>query len=475
MRPGPVADRHRTAHWAWVSKKPGTVDYGIQATSSPQLDFRGYVGRYVTGVPEPGAPADASGSLPWVTFGPFVTPAEEVLISVSVEDPWRDRDSSSRDIFPQRLFLLPYQDLASLGASCRQLWAALAGADLPTHDGRPLTFELPEQPIEDLIDTIERYGVERMTALAAMILDDRLVLAGSAALPREERLGVLDAALALLPYGFRAAVSASSAVDNKVTHAMDLVFAEFANDANKQVKVRLPDAPPLPGTTLGIEYRDMLLDKVREPGLRAVVEHLWRAIRPCSLQGQQGEALRILAELDFDQSLIRGLHNRTATRTQLDTMFRRDSATVGGFWRSQAMTEPARREALRLLLDGRDEVSSQVLLAHWPIVADDLCALASDDLDAGRTAFATWCLRLARLTSADAEDCFLAALLASGRAAPNRRDERLSTLAGLLEGHEVPKSGVMLRARSQICRDPGRAVVVWAVPGAAYQARTSRR
>ena len=472
MRPGPVADRRLAARWAWISKQPGAVAYGIQAASSRQTDFSGYIGRYVAGVPEPGTPANAPGSLPWVTFGPFVTSADQILISVSIQDPPRDRDSSSREIFPQRLFLLPYQDLAALGASYRQLWAALANAELPTADGGPLTFEVAEQPIDELVQTIERYGVERMTALAAMILEERLVLADSATLPGGERLAVLDAALALLPHGFRAAVSASSAVNNIITHVMDVVFAEFVNEANKQVLVQLSDAAPipLPRTKLGNEYWDMLREKAREPGLRAVVQHLWGATRPCSLQGRQDEALDILAALDFEQSLIRGLHNRTATKAQLHTLLSREPAAVGSFWQSKAMTRPARRVALELLLDGRDEVSSQLLRAHWPTLAEELCALASEDLDVGGTAFAGWYLRSARLESADAEDRFLARLLASDLAVPGSRPKRLGALVQLLEAHEMPVPGSMPWSRRQLCQDQDE---VW--PFQLFQALLARQ
>lgn len=451
-----MADRRLTARWVWISKQPGAVAYGIQATSSPQADFSGYVGRYVVGLPEPGTSANAPGSLPWVTFGPFVASADQILISVSIQDPPRDRDSSSREIFPQRLFLLSYQDLAALGVSYGRLWAALANAELSAADGRPLTFEVPEQPIDELIQTIERYGVERMTALAAMILEDRLVLADSTALTRRERLAVLDAALALLPYGFRAAVSGSSAVNNVITHVVEVVFAEFVNDSNKQVLVQLSDAAPipLPQTKVGREYRDMLREKAREPGLRAVVHHLWGATIPCSLHGEQEKALEILATLDFDQSLIRGLHNRTASRAQIITLLSRDPVTVGNFWRAQAVTAPARRAALGLVLSGRDEASSRAALqAHWTTVADDLCAMASDDLDAGNPAFARWCLHSARAESADAEDRFLARLLASDQVVPSHRPKRLCALVQLLEAHEMPGSGSMPRTRAQLCQD----------------------
>ena len=456
MRQEAVAEPRLTVHWAWISKHPGAAAYGIAAASAGDIDFSGYVGQYVTGVPEPGTPSDAPASLPWVTFGPFVSSADELLISVSVQDPWRNRDNSSRDIFPQRLFLMPYTQFASAQASYQQLWTALRDIELPTADGLPLTIVIRPQPLEDLVETIQRYGLDRMTALAAMILEDKVVLADTAAMPRHERLAVLDAALALLPYGFRAAASASSAVNNTVSHVMDLVLAEFVNEANKQVMVRLSDSAPLPSphTRLAQQYRAMLLDKAKEPGLHAVVEHLWASTEPCSLQGQQGEALHILAELDFNRSLLRALGDGTASRAQLLSFFSRDPESVADLWRSQVTPAPIRHLALQLLLDDRDGGLPEVLLRHWPTVADDLCSAASSDLDRGEPALSIRCLHSARRVSAHAGDLFLARLLASEQAAAaSDRPKRLASLVRLLESHPAPAPGSLPCTLEQVSRD----------------------
>jgi hypothetical protein len=449
-----VADRRVSAEWAVVGKAPATVAYGILATSGGDTDFGSYVGRYATGSPDRAMSADAPGAPPWVTFGPMVKPSGETLICVSVQEPAQDLDRSGRPISPQRLFLIRYADLAEAGASYQGLWQGLRDAALPTADRGPLTVSLGHQATDGLVATIERYGPERMIALAAMILESRIILADSTGLPRSERLAVLDAAVALLPYGFRAALSTSSAVNNTVSHEIDLVFAEFVNDRNEQTVVPLSSAAPtpVPRTKLGRSYQDLLRAKIHTPGLRAVVEHLWAWTTPCSLQ-HQGAALEILAQLDFDGSLRRALRDGTASREQLLAFFGRDPALIAASWRSPAMTEPMRQRAVRLMLDGPDGAVPDALLSHWPIVEDDLCAVAGSGLDAGEITLSGRCLDAAGRYSAEAEDRFLAKLVASEHAAPNLRPTRSAALTQLLEAHGAPSRGSWPVTREQVTRD----------------------
>lgn len=450
-----MADGRVRAEWACIGKAPATLDYRVLATSGGDTNFGSYVGRYTPGAPDSGVAPDAPGGPPWVTFGPLVTPSGETLISVSVLEPAQDRDKSGRPISPQRLFLIPYADVAGAGASYQGLWEALADVALPTADHQPTAVVLGRQAADSLVATIEYYTVERMTALAAMILEDRVVLADTAALRRGERLAVLDAAVALLPYGFRAALSASSAVNNVVSHKIDLVFAEFANEASKQVMMPLSAAAvPVPRTTLGRSYQDLLRKKAQPPGpgLHAVIEHLWAATAPCSLQ-HQATALEILAELDFDGSLREALGDGTATREHVLALLRRDAAAVEAAWRSPAMSEPLRRRALRLLLDDPAGPAPAELLTHWPTVEDDLWAEASTGLNAGDITLATWCLHSAGQCSAIAEDRFLARLLASKHAAPKDRPSRFDALVRLLDQREAPRPGALPLTREQVCQD----------------------
>jgi len=249
------------------------------------------------GVPGYVHPDNGPDALPWVTFGPWTSVAGELFISVLILDPPKDRDYAGRLIFAQRIFLIRYSELAAAGALYRQLWDAVRDVSLPAPDRQPLQLQLQPEPIDELAATVERYGQERMTTLAALILEGKVALAGSAALPRDERLAVLDAAMALLPYGFRAFLGASTAANNTSYHGLDLVFAEYAQ-SDHQILVPLSGTVsiPVPRTRIGRDYLDLLREKIKRIGIQDVIAHLRTATKPYALD-QPDPALEVLREL----------------------------------------------------------------------------------------------------------------------------------------------------------------------------------
>ena len=218
-----------TAEWVLIGKVPGSgSDYGVLATSAGGASLRSYVGVYVTGAPSSSASMDTPGAPPWITFGAHAAGPDQVMISVTVLDQWEGLDHASRPIWPRRLFLFRFGELAAAGASYRTLWEAVQLTNLPAREP-VLHFTVRSQPIADFMATIADRGFERLATLAAAMLEGPVGLTGAGHLTRDERLTLLDAVSALLPYGFRADLSASSSVDNTVAHQIRLVFADFSN------------------------------------------------------------------------------------------------------------------------------------------------------------------------------------------------------------------------------------------------------
>ena len=59
------------ADWAWIGVESGAgIGYRILATSSDEIDFGPFIGRYVPGAPSYTMPQDAPDAPPWITFGP---------------------------------------------------------------------------------------------------------------------------------------------------------------------------------------------------------------------------------------------------------------------------------------------------------------------------------------------------------------------------------------------------------------------
>src|SRR5580700_525803 len=106
------------ADWAWISKDPDAgIGYGVLDTSRTNVDFGPFIGRFVPGSPSSTASPDAPDAPPWITFGPVVIQPDEILTTVSVRELWQVRDHAGRPIWPQKLFVIGFAQLAKAGAS----------------------------------------------------------------------------------------------------------------------------------------------------------------------------------------------------------------------------------------------------------------------------------------------------------------------------------------------------------------------
>ena len=369
--------------WAWISKEPGShEDYGILAASMGRIDVGRFALTYVAGVPDSGMPENAPAAPPWVTFGSHLTSVDRQILSISVQDPWHGRDRASRPIWPRRFFLCWYDDLTAASASYRTLWGAVGAVELPRPDRQPVSIAIRPQPLNDVLAAIDKMGFDNAAAIAAALLDGPVAITGTASLcltgpsAALDRLAVLNAVAALLPYGFRAVLSGSTAVDNTVAHRMRLILADYAKDGQQAAPLR--GAPVTPRSALARDYLTMLLDKKRWDGLDAVVAYLQDATGACSF-GRADMALEIL------DGLNRHGHKISAARKDVESLklsrafFRSEPSQVDEMWHSPEMDEPTRDKLLRPLLEADDES----LRWHWDAVADDYSALVRQRLDDG--------------------------------------------------------------------------------------------
>ena len=426
------------AQWAWISKDPDAgIGYSVLATSDCDTDFGPFIGRYVSGSPSSTARPDAPDAPPWVTFGPVATERNEILISVSVRDPWQERDHAGRPIWPQRLFIIPFADLAAADASYQTVWEVAREAAVPATDRMPLHLGVKRQPLGELTQTIKRHGFEQLAQLAAAVLEGHVAVAEAAALQREERLAVLDAVAALLPYGLRADLSVSSSVDNTATHGIRLVFAHFGNSSQQLLSLR--DPRPSLRNDIARRYLETLREKKRRVGLEAVLGHLWFAKRP-HLFDDPRNALAVLDDLDFYGSVGRAFRDGRATKEQFLKFFA-DQAAAQRYWPD--MSQEARENAISPVLTHRDVTAASAVFSCWEIVADDVTRLINRHLDAGGVEDAAWCLKAARVTPGGAtEDRLLGDLLVpEQQIAADRQQQRIAMLVELLQRHEVPAPG----------------------------------
>jgi hypothetical protein len=382
------------ADWAWISKKPGARDdYGILARSRGDIDVSEIAWQYVAGVPGANVPADAPWGPPWVTFGAFSATGGRPVISVSLQYPWDGLDQSGRPIWPRLFFACWYEDTMRRGASYQTLCAAIEQVELSRSHTSPVPLALQPQPLDGgdeddgLVAAVREFGFEPLAAIAAALLDNRQVaVTGTMNLPLGRRVELLDAIVALLPYGFRADLSASSAVDRKITHQIRLVLTDSPADSQHAISL---DAASPPRSGPGRRYFEMLLDREKHSGLPAVIGHLWNANLPYAFS-DPGAAIETLVGLNRDDYVWKAVRESDPVKlTDALAVLAGPHDKVRADWqRERTRDHQTPGKLLVSLLAAEDPQAGSSLRRNWDVVVDDLVDLVNQDLNQGRVELA---------------------------------------------------------------------------------------
>jgi hypothetical protein len=380
-----------TADWAWISKIPGSGDdYAIIGASAGVIDVRSFAWQFVAGVPSGAVPLDSPGAPPWVTFGAHPASTGPV-VSVSMQLPPEEDalDQAGRPIWPRFFCASHYKDARVVGASFQTLVAAMMAMELDASDPSPIALGIRTQPLDDrsgLIAAVNEFGVNRMAAIAAALLDDRQVaVTGTSGMLLPERLRLLDAAVALLPYGFRAVLTASSAVDRKITHQIRLVLTDFPDEHTQVVVDRWGSRPPEPQPGVALDYLRKLMDRIGTSGLEAVIEHLWNAREACSFSHPR-QALEILERLHHDRYLIMRIRKEDEQVTLEDALDFLDGedTRVAERWAAERSHDPGTvYKLLATLLAAESPAAADAVIRHWRVIADDLVTYLNAELNRG--------------------------------------------------------------------------------------------
>jgi hypothetical protein len=433
-----MASAEVVADWAWISKDPSEgIGYSVLKVSTGAIDFGAISGNYEPGAPNSTTAPDAPDAPPWVTYGLADGGRDGALISVSVRDPWTERDHTGRPVWPQRLLTVRYAQLAAVQASFQTIWAAVQDAPVPAPDGAPLPLTVAGQSLAELITVVEA-NFDGLATIAAALLDGPVAVADASHLTREQRLALFDAVAALLPYGYRADLSASSSVNNTVKHRIRLVLADFANPDQQVLSLLAPEFSPR--GEVGRRYLAALHEKRQKNGTATLVRHLWRikgedAQGLCSFR-RPGFALAALRDLDFLGSVRDALAKGPVPPELIHRFFADpDGQQV---WDRLDVTQ--RDNAVRSLAGSRD-ASAAILLRGWQIIGDEVISCANRDLDAGRVEVALACLSSIGQADGQTEDRALAKLLVPEHVEPEGRDRRSGMLIKLLRQRSVPAPG----------------------------------
>ncbi|MFC4586683.1 hypothetical protein [Sphaerisporangium corydalis] len=254
-----------TAEWALWGKRPGTRDGdGVLSCSQGWLgpvDFGEIMTRYA-----PGTPAE----LPQVTVS-WVGGGPDARLGLAVQEGSDGRDGLGRDIVLTRYFCAPFARLAAGPVSYGTLYESIAGCVLPVEG--PLVLDVP--PLDPA--ALAAAADETAVGAAALLLDGkRVCVVGGENVPLRDRLRFLDAVAALLPYGFRARLTASTWTSSATRHRIKLSFARHAPEGAHAVPWGRPVTIPADQET-GHRYQRALTSL---GGLAGLVARFARETEP---------------------------------------------------------------------------------------------------------------------------------------------------------------------------------------------------
>ncbi|MFC8665710.1 hypothetical protein [Streptomyces sp. NPDC057199] len=377
MNAGPGAGR-LTADWAVLGKYPGQVmGYEVLDGSLPTDRAATYLWGSTTGSPDSREPAAV---LPWRVFLGSVG-TDPTPVCATVETTWDgSRDGTGSPSYAWRLFLLDW----SQAGTARLTWSALDAA-LPRDDqplsGAAVPLSVARSTGEQLARLVDELGFEWAARTAALLLDNRqvaIVPPPGAMLPDvDERVLILDAVCALLPYGCRSWLSAATWT-GRADHEVRLVFA--AAPRSGQVEVRLgTGSPPEPQSDTARSYLTELLRLRAKPRPTAeLVDHLlgWTEVIPLR---SPGEALRVLRRADLLDSVIEAIRHGQGDLNDVEQLLTQYAMDSLGEHRLAVLVPYLARCASQGAADG---LAQTLLRRYWSrsvpnVLAEDVLVLGS--------------------------------------------------------------------------------------------------
>ncbi|WP_050803627.1 MULTISPECIES: hypothetical protein [Protofrankia] len=318
-----------------MGKEPDSdSDYAVLRSSGGFFSRAGFdeiLRRFTPGTPSSGSIREAlPDALPWVTVS-YAPRGGSSVLGIA-ERTWSDqRDGARRLIATTRYLCVPFPDLAGTPVSYATLYSTLSKANIARHnDGdEPLRIALTPLDPDELAEHIERFGFELVATTAALLLAHRVsVCGGPTGSPDERtmlRLRFLDAVAALLPYGQRSKLVASTWADGGSTHRIRLAFTNHPRPGHTAVYWPPPGRPPSPDPPLDgrcATYFDLLV-AMKESGrtVSEIVEHLASVVEPHRTNDPE-HAIHHLGKLDSRVHIAQAIHNGTARAEEVRELLR---------------------------------------------------------------------------------------------------------------------------------------------------------
>ncbi|MDL4815222.1 hypothetical protein [Actinomadura opuntiae] len=348
------------AGWAIRGKPPGSYDeYRVTGCGGPDFsaaDYAHILRHYALGTPSPGRSGPAA--LPWITISEVRGADDGTRIGVALEDWTGEADGAGRPIAETRYLCVPYEAMRRTPVSFTGLSEALAALAPPFPSGG-LDLRVPPLDPARPAEAVRRFGVQRVAAAAALLLDGPVTVTGAGDLAVGDRLEFLDAVASLLPYGWRTRFSAAT-WDQSGNRNVSLAFARQVRERTAELDWQAPRLPEQ--DTAGKAYAEMLAGLFGERGRthEDVIAHLAHATEPLA-DADPGTAVRILGSLDWPVTVLRaverGAHDPDDLRELLN----------GGRYRE--LGDADARKILRALVQERAPGDVPLLRKCWTDIA----------------------------------------------------------------------------------------------------------
>ena len=364
-----------TAGWAVWSKQPGTRDdYSVLAFSDGPLskgEFAQLLAHFAPG--SPSAEPDTPASLPWVTLS-RVGVGQELYLGISVQTATSGKDWTGRPISRTVYFCLPYAPLAGNPVSYQDLYAAVADPGLLAGAGRDVIAlaVAPLDPAALARSVRDDFGdPDMVTRTAATLLAGPVTVTGPKFPAMADRLHFFDAVAALLPYGYRAHLTAATWSDIGAGDRFRLVFANRARDEASRVSWgTLPRRPEAGPAAAYLGYLDRALHGAGDGRLESLIAYLAQVSEPRKFE-ESGHAVDRIHDFFRPAVVAEGMDSGAAQLSDVRRLF------ADG--RVREVPAPQRTQLLRRLIRGGD-AQDVGLVNQWydQIAGDDPAALLTD-------------------------------------------------------------------------------------------------
>ncbi|MFJ2420601.1 hypothetical protein [Streptomyces brevispora] len=372
-----------TAHTAVLGKYPGrTMGYDVLRSSLPDGRAEVHLWRAAaTGAPS--GHEDPDGALPWRMFLGATEAAPDPGCA-RVEVSWDGTtDGTGAPSYTWRLTLLDWAATQRAALT----WSGIdrarpADPQEPPADDAPAVLTVPGSSPDALAAVIDDLGYAWVSGVAALLLDGRQValtpVPGRPLPDVEERVRVLDAVCALLPYACRAWLSAATWT-GEAGHDLRLFFASTARTGQTEA-VFGGAVPQQPRDGAPLAYlQDLQRLRAKNPDTATLVKHLLTAAEPVTAAPDPRAALDVLREADLLDLVIEEIRSGAARTADVARVLARYPSESLDDRQLEALTVHLARQA-RL----GNAAAGSLLAEHW---SARMCSLlARDVLAAGAPA-----------------------------------------------------------------------------------------